>query len=158
MAQENASDTVNRVQASPISGFPRPGLTPIFNMPTFTATATIASTGSGVITLTAAQLLNGLLLVDCQDAQTATLPTAALLCEAIPGVTGTAQSTGSCAFRFIIKNTGDSTLTIAAGTGGTLSGTSTVITAELREFIIVITNSALGSETYTCYDGLHSAF
>jgi hypothetical protein len=155
MAQQNASDTIPRVQASPLSGFPRPGLIPIPNM---TVTSTVASTGSGVITLTAAQLLGGFIIIDTQDAQSATLPTAALLCEAIPGVTGTAQPTGACGFRFQIRNSGDSTLTIVAGTGGTLSGTSTVVTVEVKEFLIVITNSAPGSETYTCYDGLHSTF
>jgi hypothetical protein len=94
MAQQNASDTIPRVQASPLSGFPRPGLIPIPNM---TVTSTVASTGSGVITLTAAQLLGGFIIIDTQDAQSATLPTAALLCEAIPGVTGTAQPTGDTA-------------------------------------------------------------
>ena len=155
MAQENASQTIPGVQPSPLSGFPRPGLIPIPNM---TVTSTVASTGSGVITLTAAQLLGGLIIVDCQDAQSATLPTAALLCAAIPGVTGTAQNTGACGFRFMIKNSGDSTLTIAAGTGCTLEGTSTVVTTELREFVIVITDTTAGAETYTCYDGLHSTF
>jgi hypothetical protein len=158
MAAVNASDTIPGVQASPVSGFPRPALTPIFNMPGFSATATVASTGSGVITLTAAQLLSGLLFVDCQDAQSATSPTAALLCEAIPGVTGTAQNTGPCGFRFQIKNTGDSTLTLIAGTGATVTGTATVLTAELKEFNVVITNSAAGSEAYVVYCGLHSTF
>lgn len=155
MAAVNASDTIPGVQASPISGFPRPGLIPIPNM---TVTSATLTTAGGVRTATAAELLGGLIILNVDDAQTLTLPTAALLCEAIPGVTGSSQSTGACGFRFLIKNSGDSTLTVAAGTGGTMSGTSTVITAELREFIVVITNSALGSEAYTCYDGLHSTF
>lgn len=155
MAQQNASDTVARVQSSPLSGFPRPGRIPIPNM---TVTTDTLTTGGGVRTATADECLGGLFLLNVDDAQSMTLPTAALLCEAIPGVTGSSQNTGACGFRFLIKNTGDSTLTVAAGTGGTMSGTSTVVTAELREFILVITNSAIGSEAYTCYDGLHSTF
>ena len=155
MAQQNASDTIPRVVASPLSGFPRPGLIPI---PDMTVTTDTLTTAIGVRTATAAELLGGLFLLNVDDAQTMTLPSAALLCEAIPGPTGSSQNTGACGFRFLIKNTGDSTLTVAAGTGGTMSGTSTVITAEIREFIVVITNAAIGSEAYTCYDGLHSTF
>lgn len=155
MAEVNASNTIPGVQASPISGFPRPGRIPIPNM---TVTTDTLTTAGGVRTATAEELLGGLFLLDVDDAQTMTLPSAADLVEAIPGATGTAQNTGACGFRFLIKNTGDSTLTVDAGAGGTMSGTSTVITAELREFIVVITNAARGSETYTCYDGLHSTF
>lgn len=155
MAEVNASDTIPGVQASPVSGFPRPAYVPIPNMTVTTATLT---TGGGVRTATAAELLGGLLLLNVDDAQTLTLPTAALLVEAIPGATGTAQNTGACGFQFQIRNTGDATLTVGAGVGGTMSGTSTVITAEQRQFTIVITNAAKGSETYTCYDGLHSTF
>lgn len=155
MATQNASDTIPRVIPSPLNGSPRLGLIPI---PQMTVTSTVASTGSGAITLTAAQILGGLVIVDCQDAQSANLPTAALLCEAIPGPSGSSNPAGGCGFRFLIKNSGDSTLTIVAGTGGTMSGTSTVVTTELREFIVVITNATIGSEAYTCYDGLHSTF
>ncbi len=152
MASQNASDTIPRVVASPLSGFPRPGLVPI---PDMTVTSGTITSGAER-TFTAAELLGGLLTFDVQDAQNGNLPSAAALCEAIPGPTGTAQSTGACGFQFQIRNTGDSTLTIVAGTGGTVSGTATVITVEVKEFTIVITNSTLGSETYTCYCGLHS--
>ncbi len=140
---------------SPMSGSPRLGLVPIPNM---TVTSTIASTASGVITLTADQLLGGLIIVDCQEAQSATLPSAELLIAAIPGVTGTAQVTGACGFRFTIKNSGDSTLTLVAGAGGTLTGTATVIIAEIRDYILVITNGLAGQATYTCYVSQHSTF
>ena len=152
MAGQNASDTVARVQSSPLSGFPRPGLVPI---PDMTVTSGTITSGAER-TFTAAELLGGVLTFDVQDAQNGNLPTAALLCEAIPGVTGTAQNTGACGFQFQIRNTGDSTLTVVAGTGGTMSGTATVITVEVKEFTLVITNSAPGSEAYTCYAGLHS--
>ncbi len=140
---------------SPMSASPRLGLVPI---PDMTVTSTIASTGSGIITLTADQLLGGLIIVDCQDAQSANLPSAELLIAAIPGVTGSDQVTGACGFRFTIKNSGDSTLTLVAGAGCTLSGTATVVTTELRDYLIVITNGKAGSATYTCYVGNHSTF
>lgn len=69
------------------------------------------TTAGGVETMTTDELLTGLLTTDCQDAQTWTLPTAALLNAAIPGV-----ETGSF-FEFSIVNYGDSTLTIGLGTG-----------------------------------------
>ncbi len=152
MAGQNASDTVARVQSSPLSGFPRPGLVPIPDMTVTSGTITTAAER----TFTAAELLGGLLIFDVQDAQNGNLPTAAALCEAIPGVTGTSNNTGACGFQFQIRNTGDSTLTIVAGTGGTVSGTATVVTVEVKEFTLVITNATVGSETYTCYCGLHS--
>lgn len=141
---------------SPLQESPRLGLIPI---PQMLVTSTVASTGSGVITLTADQLLGGFIIVDCQDAQSANLPTAELLIAAIPGVTGDlSNEQGACGFRFTIKNSGDSTLTIVAGTGCTLSGTATVVTAELRDYLIVINNAKVGSAAYTCYVGNHSTF
>lgn len=83
------------------------------------------STAGGVITATVAELLTGLIAIDCQDAQTYTLPTAALLNAAIPGV-----EVGSF-FEFEIINYGDSTLTIGLGTGvtkTTIAGVSAVLT------------------------------
>jgi hypothetical protein len=115
-------------------------------------TSTVASTGSGAITLTAAQIMGGFLIVDCQDAQNAAMPTAELLIAAIPGV-----KVGS-SFQFQIKNSGDSTLTVVLGTGVTVTGTATVITAEQKQFLVYITNATVGSATYTVYCGLHSTF
>jgi hypothetical protein len=155
MASQNASDTIPRVVASPLSITPRLGLIPIPNM---TVSSIIASTGSGVVPLTAAQLLGGFILCDCQDAQSASSPTAAALCEAIPGPSGSSQNTGACGFEFAIRNTGDSTLTVTAGAGATTSGTMTVLTTETKRFLVVVTNSALGSEAYTVYAGVHSTF
>ena len=152
MAQQNASDTIPRVVASPMSTPPRLGLVPIPNMTVTSGTITSAAER----TLTAAELLGGILTFDVQDAQNANLPTAALLCEAIPGPSGSSNPTGACGFQFQIRNTGDSTLTVVAGTGGTVSGTATVVTVETKQFTVVITNATPGSETYTCYAGLHS--
>lgn len=141
---------------SPLSASPRLGFIPIPNM---TVSNLVASTGSGEITLTTAQLLGGFINVDCQDAQNALLPTAEDLIAYVPGASGSSQITGACGFRTLIKNTGDSTLTIVTNTGATLTGTTvTVLTAELKEFVFVITNSQRGSAAYTCYTGLHSTF
>jgi hypothetical protein len=83
------------------------------------------TTGGGIRTLTPAEILGGLLTLDVEDAQSATLPTAALLNAAIPGVeVGTS-------FQFDVINFGDTTLTIVVGTGITaksISGVAAVLT------------------------------
>ena len=76
MAAQNASDTIPRVVASPLSGAPRLGLVPIPNLTVTSGTITTAAER----TLTAAELLGGFLIFDVQDAQNANLPTAASLC------------------------------------------------------------------------------
>lgn len=88
-------------------------------------TGIVVSTGSGVVTLTAAQILTGFLAIDCQDAQTANLPTATLLNAAIPGV-----EVGDV-IELAIVNYGDSTLTVGLGTGitkTTLASVAAVMT------------------------------
>src|SRR5690606_34732435 len=54
--------------------------------PTVTPHAKTLTTAGGAQTLTAAELLGGLLLINCDDAQTLNLPSAADLNAAIPGV------------------------------------------------------------------------
>lgn len=89
-------------------------------MPKMIPTNQVLTTGGGVVTMTAAQALSGLLLCDCQDAQTFTLPTATILCNAIPGCeVGTT-------FSIDIVNYGDTTLTIGLGTGVTKTTIATV--------------------------------
>lgn len=110
-------------------------------------TVTTLSTASA-LTLTAAQLLGGLILRDPNGAgRTDTFPTAALLKAAVPGCqVGTA-------FRFIIRNTADAaeTITAAVGTGITLSGTATIAQNNTKEFLAVFTNVTPGSEAVTIY-------
>ena len=112
-----------------------------------------ASTGGGVVTLTAAQVLGGLLIVDTQDAQTATLPTAALLTAALPGPLQVGQT-----FDFDVRNTGDSTLTIAVGTGITSAtgNTLTIATLSTRRFklrctAVPLTSDPSSAATFTLY-------
>lgn len=104
---------------------------------------------AGDLTLTTAQILGGLILRDPNGgARTDTLPTAALLLAAMPA--GVLIDTS---FRFTIRNTADAaeTITVAAGTGGTLSGTATIAQNNSKEFLVVFTNVSAGSEAYTAY-------
>lgn len=102
---------------------------------------------AGNVTLTGAQVLGGLLLRDNNGGdRTDTLPTAALLVAACSE--GLSVGNG---FRFTVRNTGANTTTIAAGTGGTASGTMTIATANSKEFLVIFTNITAGSEAYTVY-------
>ena len=95
-------------------------------------------------TLTAAQVLGGLILRDpAGGARTDTLPTAALLAAALPGVVA------GTAFEFTIRNTADAseTITVAAGTGGTTSGTMTIAQNNSKRFLVVFTSAS----AYTVY-------
>ncbi len=103
-------------------------------------------------TVTAAELLGGLLIETKAGAATLTLPTAALLNAALPGA-----AVGKCVC-FYVKNTGNNTTTVAVGTGGTsFSGnTLTVATLSTRQFLLRITavsNSVdpASTDTYTLY-------
>jgi hypothetical protein len=112
--------------------------------PQRTAAAVTVTTGTTPVALTAAQVLGGFLIVDCQDAGTITMPTAAALAALIPALqVGTS-------FEFIVRNTGDTTLTLAGGTGGTVSGTATMATATSKRWLAICT--AIGtSPTFTYY-------
>ena len=103
-------------------------------------------------TVTATELLGGLLIDSKAGAETLTLPTAALLNAAVPG----AQAGKS--FIFYVRNTGNNTTTVAAGTGGTsVSGnTLTIATLSTRIFLVRITavsNSVdpASTDTYDLY-------
>lgn len=71
--------------------------------------ATVTLTGNA--TMTAAQLVKKLIPIDCQEATTWTLPTAAEIAAAQPGL-----EVGDV-FRFNVINYGDSTCTLAVNTG-----------------------------------------
>jgi hypothetical protein len=120
-------------------------------IPLFTV-ATEATVGA--VTYTVAQVLGGFINRDPNGAgRTDILPTAALLVAAIPGC-----QVGS-GFEFTIRNNADAaeTITLNAGTGGTLSAagqsttTSTIVQNNSRRFAIVFTNVTLGSEAYIAY-------
>jgi hypothetical protein len=102
-------------------------------------------------TLTSPQLLQGMIIYN-GAAGNITLPSAADLCNNIQGVmVGTS-------FEVIVKSIGAGTATVVAGTGGTVSGTATVATANIKNFLINFTNVTLGQEAYTAYAEAGGAF
>lgn len=108
----------------------------------YTLATTLAT--AGAVTLTAAQVLGGLILRDPAGGnRTDVLPTAALLAAALPGVAA------GTSFEFTIRNTadGNETITVAAGTGGTTSGTMTIAQNNTKRFLVVFTSRS----TYTVY-------
>jgi hypothetical protein len=142
------------------SGFSPNKQSPAFSsgvlFPTITPYEATLTTGGGAVTLTAAQLLGGLLVVNCDDAQTLNLPTATLLNAAIPAVAE------GVSFAFEVVNIGDTTLTIGVGTGGDATvGNSkdsvlTIVANASKRFILrvtgVATESVSGStDSYVLY-------
>ena len=108
----------------------------------FVTVSTLATGGN--LTLTTAQVLGGLILRDpTGGSRTDTLPTAADLCDQVQGaMVGTS-------FIFTIRNTADAgeTITVAAGTGGTVSGTATIAQSNSKSFLVVFTNVTPGSRS-----------
>ena len=114
------------------------------------STNTVVTTDAtaAAATYNAAELIGGLILRDPAGAdRTDTISTAALLVAAMPGAI-----VGS-SFRVTVRNTADAaeTITVAAGTGITLSGTATIAQNNTKEFLIVLTNVTSGSEAATMY-------
>src|ERR1041385_3450100 len=113
--------------------------------PTYTVSTVNTATA---VTLTTDQVLGGFILQDPNGgACPPTLPKAAALVAAVQGA---AVNRG---FEFTIRNTadGNETITVAAGTGGTMSGTATIAQNNSKRFLLVLTNVTSGSEAYTCY-------
>ena len=95
--------------------------------------------------LTSPQCLTGLLIVNAAAGVNLTLPAASDLCNNIQGVmVGTS-------FELMVKSIGAGTATIVAGAGGTMNGTATVATLNIRTFLFNFTNVTLGQEAYTVY-------
>lgn len=94
-------------------------------------------------TLTAAQLLGGILDRAGAAGVSDTTPTAAALVAAFPGV-----AVGDVK-EFSIRNRNTGTLTIVAGSGVTLEGTTTIATVYTRRYAIRFTNVKSGSEAVT---------
>jgi len=119
--------------------------------PTVTPTTFVLTTAGGVRTLTTAELLSGLLAVDCDDAQTMNTPTAALIVAAINGCqVGTS-------FDVDVVNYGDTTLTVGLGTGvtkttiHTVASVLTIVTLASKRLRFVVTNVTPGSEALTVW-------
>lgn len=96
------------------------------------------TTYADTATVTAAELLGGMVIDSKNGAVSLTLPTAAALNAAIPGV-----GVG-CFFDFLVRNTGNNTATVVVGTGITsvTGNTLTVATVSTRLFRLVCTGVA----------------
>jgi len=104
-------------------------------------------TAASAQTYTAPQVLGGLILRNTSGAnRTDTMPTAAQMRALMPNI-----FVGS-AFEFTIRNTAGAaeTITVAAGTGGTTSGTMTIAQNNSKRFLVVFT-SITGTGAYTIY-------
>lgn len=125
---------------------------PIQPVEALPAAASVATAGAG--TITAAQLLGGIYVRDCAGAsRTDTLPTAALLVAAMPGV-----QVGDIVRTLIINGSDPITevLTLAAGTGGGFDANQTAVSrvmngGESKMLHIRITNVTASSEAYVAY-------
>lgn len=108
---------------------------------------------AGDVTLTAAQVLSGLLVVDCAGAgRTYTLPTAAILVAAIPGV----QVGDIVRCKVVNGSDAAEAITLAAGTGGAFETNQTASSRVIgqntsKELVIRITNVTASSEAYVVY-------
>lgn len=117
------------------------------------------TTYSDTATVTAAEVLGGLLIETKNGAATLTLPTAALLNAALQA------PVAGRSFEFSVRNTGNNTTTVGVGTGGTsfTGNTLTIATVSTRYFLLRVTGVAnasdpSSSDTYTLYSmgvGLH---
>lgn len=142
---------------SPRQGEPNMGDAPVIKTRVTSATLT---TGGGVRTATIAELLGGIFVLNVDDAQTLTLPTAALLNAGLAGATAGGNGLGASTIRFFVVNTGDATLTVAVGTGGSLvvgnskSTVATVAANASKEFMVRVTGvlkAGDASDSYTVY-------
>jgi hypothetical protein len=103
---------------------------------------TSAVAGGATLTLTAAQLMGGYIRATPTEAQAMTLPTQDLIYAAMP------QPQIGSRIEFAIANLSAYTITVGAGSGGTLTGTATIATVTTKRFLLEIT--AL-TPTYTCW-------
>lgn len=125
------------------------------------------ATATDTTTLTTGQVAPGILLGTPTTAATYTLPTAANLCSAWPGVALQAPGTNTnFGFAQEIRNIsgGANTITIAANSGVTLAAgnTNTIAQNHTRVFIYTFTscapkNNPSGVSTVTVYSGQDSA-
>lgn len=128
---------------------------PRFDSPVFPLMVPVSYATAGNLTYSVNDLFGQLISRDGNGgARTDTLPTAAALVAAIQGaMVGTS-------FEFDLKNiTGTAVaITVAAGAGGSTSGTMTVAQSNIKTFCIVLTSVTIGSEAYTVYSLGGSAY
>lgn len=108
---------------------------------------------AGAVTLTAAEVMSGILVVDCAGAgRTYTLPTAALLVAAVP------QAKVGDILRLKVVNGSDAaeTITLAEGSGGGFDTNQTASSRVIaqnssKDVLIRLTNVTASSEAYVVY-------
>jgi hypothetical protein len=118
---------------------------------------TYANAGNN--TLLASDVIGGLISHTAAGAQTDTLPTAALMVQAIEGARGAIAGSSNVGIagsgiRFFVRASGAGAITIAPGLGGTLVGSGAIATVSVKEFLLVVTSRGdinyVGA-TYTIY-------
>lgn len=117
------------------------------------SSAATSKATAGAVTLTAAEVLSGIVVADCAGAgRTYTLPTAALLVAAVP------QAKVGDLLRLKVVNGSDAaeTITIAEGSGGGFdtnqTSSSRVIPQNTsKDLLIRLTNVTASSEAYVVY-------
>lgn len=107
---------------------------------------------AGATTLTIAQLLTGIITIDCNGAgRTVTLPTAALLVAGINGC----EVGDTIGFRISNGSDAAETITLAEGTGGgwdaNFLAAKTIVQNAWADIIIRVTNVTSGAEAYVVY-------
>ena len=102
-----------------------------------------AVTGGATLTITAAQLITGVLDSTPTENSAYTLPTASLLVGEI------ANSKVGSSFFFVVNNKSAFIVTVGAGSSGTADGTLSVAAGVIRSFLIIITN--VSSPAYYVY-------
>lgn len=105
--------------------------------------ASVAISNAAGVTLTTAQIFAASIVRSGGGAVSDTTPTAAAIVAAIPGC-----EVGS-SFDFWIANDNTGTLTIVAGSGVTLSRTTTVSSGFTRHYRVYVTNATAASEAVT---------
>lgn len=132
----------------PTSAFPKFSGVVIPSMAQYTQ---VLTTGGGAITMTAAQVLAGLVRASTTNAQTLNTPTAAAIVAAINGC-----QVGN-SFDLDIINYGASTLTVGLGVGVTTPTVAavacvlTLATLVSKRFKFIVTNVTPGSEAVEVY-------
>lgn len=103
------------------------------------------ATINGAASLTAAQVIGGLVLHASGAGAALGTPSAANIVAAI------GNAPVGTAVRCHIRNTGAGASTLLAATGITISGTAATATLNAKTWLFVVTNNIIGSEAVTVY-------